>query len=61
MKKFQKINFYLFLNVFFNLYKRTRISKSFTKYFLSNTNEFNMFLFIYLIWTSSCLVNGKSN
>lgn len=61
MKKFQKINFYLFLNIFFNLYKRTSISKSFTKHFLSNTNEFNMFLFIYLIWTSSCLVNGKSN
>ena len=60
-KKFQKINFYLFLNIYFNLYKKTNISKTFSKYFLSNTNEFNMFLFIYLIWTSSCLLNGKSN
>ena len=61
MKKFQKINFYLFLNIYFNLYKETSISKNFTKYFLSNTNDFNMFLYIYLIWTSFCLLKGKNN
>lgn len=61
MKKFQKINFYLFLNIYFNLYKKTNISKTFSKYFLNNINEFNTFLFIYLTWTSSCLLNGKKN
>ena len=61
MKKFQKINFYLFLNIYFNLYKKTNISKTFSKYFLNNLSEFNTFLFIYLTWTSSCLLNGKKN
>lgn len=59
IKKFKKINFYVFLNVYFNLYKNSNFLENFSKEFNLKFNSFNIFLFLYLIWNSYDLVRNK--